>query len=109
MYTTQNFHHCCGVVEISLSELRDRLYTSDTTLRVAELISYEMDGKAGCVLTDNCKQGRIHRYLSKIVAPVYLGVNRSTKRRIHIWVIPKRVLIQFIKAEKAKLKAKSKK
>lgn len=81
---------CCGVLELECRNL--------TTFVVADGMSEQqfvdfllagvtVAGIAGLVITDISTKDKVHKYLSSVIKPVKLGINKSTDNTIYIWTI----------------------
>lgn len=98
--TSDQLQFCCGIKEVEINNLNyiGRSYVNGWTFEKLRdylnvIASYEAEGnRSGVLLTDNNKDGEIHKLLSRIIKPIYMGINVSHNTKIYLWAIPLRKL-----------------
>ena len=87
---SQGFSYCCGVIELECTTLK--ITVDEDKMSQQQFIDFlfaclNEEGYAGAVITDISTKDKVHKYLSSIIKPVKLGVNKSTSNTIYIWTI----------------------
>ena len=96
---SHQFGFCCGLIEVRLAPLKNN--ASNWSLRrlkdyLSTLITdFDNEAKAGLIISDNCNDSLIHKLLSQIVKPKYMGKNiQDSGNKIYLWAIPYNKLIK---------------